>query len=357
MPLFDIPDAAPVDAEVDPDDEDAEERPCPLAGLDIDLNPASSHEEQEADNVTVAGATVVMLDWMGDHKSTWDSADAVWTMLGSVIAKGSRLCVFSRVKAILAAHLDGRLTILEVCPCAYTVYTDCTARAFSNPKYRNAHRSACPRPQCRLSRYLPGVFPRAPRKIMYYLGVTEWLKDCHNRADLVDFLRNDEACAPPGSLQQSQGWKEKVVDNPVMNSDPRHLALIGTADSVPYFKDKGARGGVPVMLRIANLPPELQLQLQNCHLAGIMPNEVHELDEAGAVKRVVKKNSTLYPLLLVLADELCNLYVHGCRATDATRPPGHPARVFTLRCLLLLWSARARARAGPRLFHLCTSRL
>jgi len=350
VPLFDIPDAAAVEvsaAEVDPADvEDAEERACPLAGLDIDLNPASSQEEEEADNVTVAGTIVIMLDWMGDHKSTWASAEAVWSMLGSTIPSGARLCVFSRVKAILVAHLDGRLTILDVCPCGYTVFTNCTSGAFSSTKFRNAHRTACPRPTCRLSRYLPGVFPRVARKIMYYLGVADWMKDCYNRPDLVDFLRNDEACAPPGSLQQSHGWRDKVVDNPVMQSDVRHLALVGTADSVPYFKDKTARGGVPVMLRIANLPPELQLQLHNCHLAGIMPNEIHVLDDEGASRRVISKNSTLYPILLVLADELCNLYVRGCQATDSTRPIGHPDRLFILRCVLLFWSLpRPSARA------------
>jgi hypothetical protein len=64
--------------------------------------------------------------------------------------------------------------------------------------------------------------------------------------------------------------------------------------------------------------------------------------DAGPAKaeQHVKKNSTLYPMLLVLADELCNLYVKGCQATDVTRPVGHSERQFTLRCLLLFWSVR-----------------
>ena len=73
---------------------------------------------------------------------------------------------------------------------------------------------------------------------MYYLAITEWCRDLYNRRDLVDVLRNDESCGPPGSIQQSYGWRENVVDNPVMQTDARHLALMGTADSVPYFKDK-----------------------------------------------------------------------------------------------------------------------
>jgi hypothetical protein len=172
---------------------------------------------------------------------------------------------------------------------------------------------------------------------MYYLGIQEWLKDTYNRVDLVDQLRNDNDCAQTGSTQQSHGWKAKMRDNPSMREDVRHLGLVGTADSVPYFKDK-LRGGVPFMLRIGNLSPELQLELKNCHLAGILPNEVFEIDEdTNQVKRVTKKNSTLYPMQLLMADELCNLYVHGCRAIDSTKPMGHPARHFTLRVVLLYW--------------------
>lgn len=174
---------------------------------------------------------------------------------------------------------------------------------------------------------------------MYYLGVEEWLKDMYNQEDLVDHMRNDIG-GPPGSLQESHGWKAKITDNPVMQEDVRHLGLVGTADSVPYFKDKLARGGVPFMLRNGNLPAELQLELKHCHLVGILPNEVHALDEdTGTLRRVVKKNSTLYPMLLVLADELNLLYVQGCTAVDSTRAIGDPERIFTLRVLLLYWYA------------------
>jgi hypothetical protein len=181
---------------------------------------------------------------------------------------------------------------------------------------------------------------------MYYLGVTEWCRDLYNREDLIDYLRNDEECGPPGSTTQSHGWKEKVRDNPVMLQDVRNLGLIATADSVPYFKDKGARGGVPFMLRIAQLPPELQLLLENCHLAGILPNEVLEVDEdTGAAVRVVTKNSTLYPMQLALSDELCNLYVRGARVTDVSKPRGHLDRIFTLRVVLLYWSLHTHTHA------------
>ena len=173
---------------------------------------------------------------------------------------------------------------------------------------------------------------------MYYLGVAEFCKDLYNQEDLVDYLRNDDTHVPAGALHRSHGWKEKITDNPVMNSDVRNLGLIGTADSVPYFKDKKARRGVPFMLRVGNLPPEIQLELRNCHLVGLLPNEEWLVDEeTDKLMRKVKKNSTLYPMLLALADELNNLYVEGVRCVDVTRPLDHEERHFTLRVVLLYW--------------------
>jgi hypothetical protein len=164
VPLFAIPAAEPVVVEDDVPDEDEEERPCPLAGIDVEAS--DGLEEDQADRSTVAEVAVVMLDWMGDHKSTWSSAEGVWEMLRSVLPKDCKLCVFSKVKAILVAHLDGRLKIRDVCPCGYTVYMDCTSAAFGSNKYKNSHRTACPRPQCRLSRHLPGTM--VARKVLAY---------------------------------------------------------------------------------------------------------------------------------------------------------------------------------------------
>ena len=70
-----------------------------------------------------------MIDWMGEHKSTWESADGVWQMLRTFLPVETALCVFSRVKKILVQHLNGRLRKIDVCPCAYTVYTDCELEA------------------------------------------------------------------------------------------------------------------------------------------------------------------------------------------------------------------------------------
>jgi hypothetical protein len=166
VPLVSLP---PPCCDVDIDDDnppdEPEERTCPLGAFDLPVLPDGASEEERAARLTVAEVALRMLDWMGDHKSTWEQANGCWDMLKTMLPIETELCVFSRVKAILVAHLDSRLKRIEVCPCGYTVYINCTSTAFANNKYRNAHRTQCPRRQCRLSRYLPGIMPPVARKV------------------------------------------------------------------------------------------------------------------------------------------------------------------------------------------------
>jgi hypothetical protein len=146
----------------DSDDEEAE-RPCPLASLHKKL--AGVEDDDMQARVLVAEVALRMLDWMGEHKSTWESAGDVWEMLTSILPKDSPLCVWSRVKNVLVQHLNGRMRTIELCPCGYTAYMNCTSDAFSAAKYQNAHRTQCPRPGCGLSRHLPGILPLVARKV------------------------------------------------------------------------------------------------------------------------------------------------------------------------------------------------
>ena len=82
-------------------------------------------EENKRVNATVTEVALRMLDWMGTNKTTWTSADSAWEMLKSLLPEDTALCAFSRVKAFLVAHLDGRLRKIEICPCNYTVYMNC----------------------------------------------------------------------------------------------------------------------------------------------------------------------------------------------------------------------------------------
>jgi hypothetical protein len=165
----------PVEIEDDADHSDHEdqERPCPLRKLKLDApvpipNGRDDVSEERKAQATVAEVVMVMLDWMGSHKSTWESANGVWTMLETLVPQDAALCVFARVKSILVAHLNGRLKKIDVCPCGYTVYINCTSAAFGSHRYKNAHRTCCPRPQCGLSRKVPGITPPMSRKVRAY---------------------------------------------------------------------------------------------------------------------------------------------------------------------------------------------
>ena len=161
---IDLPDDYRPDDDAPPA-EPPDERDCPLDDLNIPLLPDGATEAEQAARLTVAEVALRMLDWMGDHKSTWTQAEGCWDMLKTMLPVETELCVFSRVKAILVAHLDGRLKKVEVCPCGYTVYCNTKSAAFASHKYKNAHRTCCPRIQCGLSRTLPGIVPRQPRKV------------------------------------------------------------------------------------------------------------------------------------------------------------------------------------------------
>ena len=160
--------AAAVEIEDGDEDDDAAERACPLDGLEGKKVPMAGDDTSDAEKAaraTVAEVALRMLDWMGDHKTTWSSAEGAWDMLRSLLPEKSPMCVFSRVKAILVSHLEGRLRKIDVCPCGYTVYMNCTSATFRARRYQNAHRTCCPREQCGLSRHVPGIVPAAPRKV------------------------------------------------------------------------------------------------------------------------------------------------------------------------------------------------
>ena len=58
-----------------PPDEDPEERPCPLDDLNMPALPDDATEAEQAARLTVAEVALRMLDWMGDHKSTWEQTN------------------------------------------------------------------------------------------------------------------------------------------------------------------------------------------------------------------------------------------------------------------------------------------
>ena len=112
-------------------------------------------------------------------------------------------------------------------------------------------------------------------------------------------------------MSQGHGFKQKVLDNPIMNGDHRNVALIGTTDGVPFFDDQ-KRGAWPFVFRCANLPDSLSKDVSNCHLGLLSANEHWALDkDANVLKRVVRGPKSFKPHTSIIVDDLLGAYSKG----------------------------------------------
>ena len=174
-------------------------------------------------------------------------------------------------------------------------------------------------------------------QVFYYQPIKHWLKYLFRRADLAPYLANDGG-GTPGSVRRSNGYKRKVLDNPVMNRDHRHQGIIATADGIPCFKNKNAsRGVVPVMLR-TTMADGVGLNVRNCHMVALCPDQHWTIDPVtGRKKRTKRKTSFLTAIITRMVDELLHLYDTGISVIDWSLPEDDPGRVFNLRAILLYW--------------------
>ena len=117
-----------------------------------------------------------------------------------------------------------------------------------------------------------------------------WLADLYRRPDLVPHMRNDidPATSPSGSLRRSEGYRNKVFNNDVMNSDPhgRHAPLILCADGTPLFKDKNALSAIFGVLIHAGLPQSLCKEQGLTHLSIIIPSFEWTVDDNGVFQKL-----------------------------------------------------------------------
>jgi hypothetical protein len=170
---------------------------------------------------------------------------------------------------------------------------------------------------------------------VYHFPIESYVRSLHGRPDVARHLLLDYGERPEGHISRSHGFKEKVTDNDDINGDHRNLALIGTADGVPYFDDQ-RRGAWPFILRCANLPDGvfpnpyithtinrftlktfqtflgMSMHPSNIHLHLISANEYWELDTgSNCLRRKIHAPKSLNPHLSIVTDDLLGFYWHG----------------------------------------------
>lgn len=79
----------------------------------------------------------------------------------------------------------------------------------------------------------------------------------------------------------------QVMENSNINSDPRHQAVSAAADGVPFFKDRNAANGWPVVMYPESAPVGVASSNDDAHMVGLAPSEY--LTEDGEGKRVLVK--------------------------------------------------------------------
>jgi hypothetical protein len=218
------------------------------------------------------------------------------------------LPTFTTVKKLLGRAETTYVRRYDMCPDDHVVFWD--SKNLPTP-YRHAHRYNCP--VCGKSRYVtdPKDGNVRPAKTLFFFPVAHYIRSLYARRDLVDYLLQEVGERPEGDISKSRGYKRKVTDNPHMNNDRRNLALVGTTDGVPYFKDQ-RRGCWPFVLRCANLPTALSQHMSNCHLHLVAPNEYWELDvDAGVLRRQIRAPKSLQPHMSLIVDDLLAAYHRG----------------------------------------------
>jgi hypothetical protein len=131
------------------------------------------------------------------------------------------------------------------------------------------------------------------------------------RPDLAKHIRIDFPGRNSGHGARSRGYKEKVTDNPQINSERRNMALMGTTDGVPYFEDQ-RRGAWPFILRCVNLPDGVSMNQANTHLHLISANEYFEVDTGSDIlRRRIRGPKSLQPHMNIIVDDLLGFYHKG----------------------------------------------
>jgi hypothetical protein len=218
------------------------------------------------------------MDWIAKHRSTHTSASDMWDFIRTIIPESDTMGTYNEVRKIVKTHRLETMEVVHVCVNTCVAFIDALSPELQGSEFQNSTATSCP--VCEEDRYLANG--ETPRRVTYVLPVKFWLQDLFAKADLVPFLYNDlpPASFPSGHVRRSEGWRQKVTENPSINADRRNQALSVSADGMPYFKDMNSTNGWIVSV-IAEALGEGNLghHVGYVHLAALAPSEY--LTQAG----------------------------------------------------------------------------
>lgn len=286
--------------------------------------------------ITTLEVVAIMLDWMTTYKCSDKSSEDMWRRLRLFLPASIDTSTFNHAKGLVKKHQAMNVQRIEICVKDCIAFWDCKNIPEAK-NYRHSHRTQCP--VCGESRYIKSDKDTLlPRKVVFFTPIGGFLRSLYRRVDLAPFLNSKRDGHPLGHTTRSRGWQQKMVDDPLMSEDSRNIALIGTADGVPFFDDK-YRGCWPFIFRVANLPDGLSHLTLNSHVSLLSANEyLSRSPTTGQIQRYVRQPKSLHPHLLIIADDLYSAYHVGTRVIDWDCRFGLPERVFICRCKLLFWT-------------------
>jgi hypothetical protein len=291
-------------------------------------------DQNIANGVLLGELLLFYFEWMARNRVTQVCAQQMHAMLSMLLPTAAADSMkWSKIKDLLKHVYEHNVRTIDICPQDCIAYVNCTHESLKD--YQHAHRSKCPK--CNTQRKVLVKGKMRAAKVGFYFPLNSYMCNIFKSDELKEFLENDVGVFPSGHTRHSKGWYDKVTNNPQINCESRNQALVGMADGVPLFKDRGCRSVVPIALRMANQPDHISKRLGNIHLSALYPCDfwvVHK--KTGIPFREKGKPTNLGPLLVLLTDDLLQWY-DGMKVEDFTVPLQDARRHFTLRAVLLYW--------------------
>ena len=270
---------------------------------------------EEPSPPTLSEVMLTVLDWYASHKQTYNATSDVYRILKLVVPPGTTVGTFKQLRAIMDRHKMATTSVFDACPKGCVVYTDLPA--FPDRMY--ADLAECP--QCGSQRFVGMGAHRRAAHCVYFFPLAKFLRDMHSRPDLTEHLDHRPVSTTPySSVKRSRAYRDKILNNPAMNTDKRNQGIILSTDGIPYFgaASKHSRGAWPVLARLASLPDGLWDRFEYAHLYALEAQEHWYTDvETGKVhrkRRYTRLHHTVYNTqpLCITRNQLCIIHNSLC---------------------------------------------